>query len=99
MHKFNEPIDKSTYVPDSFAAMDANDIDYIDAFHFNCMHFDDEDDYIDNDQRINYVHEERTNSAAPLVAGAGAAATAAPRNQFPSQGNNNNPYQIKLSSE
>lgn len=44
------------------------------------MHFDDEDDYINNNQR-DYIHEERINSMAAMAT----APTA--RNQFQSQGN------------
>lgn len=102
MHKFNEPNDKSAYVLDSFAAMDANNIECIDAFHLHCMHFDDEDSYIDNDQRNNYIHDEqRTNSTAPMATDTIAAATSAAvsQNQFPSQGNDNNPFQIEMNKE
>lgn len=80
MNKFNEPTDKRAHVLDSFDTMDQNDIDCIDAFHLHCMHFDDEDDYINNNQR-DYIHEERINSMAAMAT----APTA--RNQFQSQGN------------
>lgn len=88
MHKFNEPADKAAYVLDSFVTMDEADIDCIDAFHLHCMHFDDEDDYINNNQR-NYIHEERTNSAATMTV------AATTQNQFHSQGNKNR-TKIKL---
>lgn len=50
--KINEPLEKGAYVLDNFLTMDEDDIDCIGLrdLHLQQMHFDDEDDYNEEEQ-------------------------------------------------
>lgn len=64
--KINEPLKKSAYVLDNLLTMDEDDIDCIGIrdFHLQQMHFDDEDDYNDQEQsQRNYRNQQRTNTS------------------------------------
>lgn len=64
--KINEPLEKSAYVLENFLTMDEDDIDCIGIrdLHLQQMHFDDEDDYNDEEQsRRDYRNQLRTNTS------------------------------------
>lgn len=68
--KINEPLEKSAYVLDNLLTMDEDDIDCIGIrdLHMQQMHFDDEDDYNDEEQTYrcnddNYRNQHRSNTS------------------------------------
>lgn len=69
--KINEPLEKSAYVLDNLLTMDEDDIDCIGIrdLHMQQMHFDDEDDYNEEEQsnRGNRQrNEQRTNTSLAI---------------------------------
>lgn len=64
--KINEPLEKSAYVLDNLLTMDEDDIDCIGIrdLHMQQMHFDDEDDY--NEEEQSNGGNQRTNTSYAL---------------------------------
>lgn len=61
--KINEPLEKSAYVLDNLLTMDEDDIDCIGIrdLHMQQMHFDDEDDFNEEEQS-SHRNRQRTNT-------------------------------------
>lgn len=61
VQKINEPLEKSAHVLDNLLTMDEDDFDAhcigLRDLHLHRMHFDDEDDYNDQDDRRRYEQQ------------------------------------------
>lgn len=71
VQKINDPLEKSAYVLDNLLTMDEDDIECIGMrdLHLQRMHFEDEDDYIDQEQQQDYRYQNARLNQSPQGAG------------------------------